>query len=120
MNKIVTGLSVVAVFGLAFVANAYAMGSMHKNDMAKNYDVNRLIGTQVKSSDGEGLGSINNFVFSPGGRVIFAVLDHEGRLWSFLSGLFRFPGPHLRKRELSSTSINKHWIEPWSSTGPRP
>ena len=80
MNKMLTMLSVVAVFGLAFVANAYAMGSMHKNDMAMNYDVNRLIGTQVKSSDGEGLGSINNFVFNPGGRVIFAVLDHEGRL----------------------------------------
>jgi len=79
MNKMLTVLSVVAVFGLALVANAYTMGSMHKNDMAMNYDVNRLIGTQVKNSDGEGLGSINDFVFDQGGRVIFAVLDHESR-----------------------------------------
>jgi hypothetical protein len=79
MNKLLTGLSVVAVFGLALVANAYAMGSMHKNDMAMNYDVNRLIGTQVKNSEGEGLGSINDFVFDQGGRVIFAVLDHDSR-----------------------------------------
>lgn len=79
MNKLLTGLSVVAVFGLALLANAYAMGSMHKNDMAMNYDVNRLIGTQVKNSEGEGLGSINDFVFDQGGRVIFAVLDHDSR-----------------------------------------
>lgn len=79
MNRMLTGLSVVAVFGLVLVANAYAMGSMHKNDMAMNYDVNRLIGTQVKTSDGEGLGSINDFVFDQGGRVIFAVLDHDGK-----------------------------------------
>ncbi len=79
MNKMMTILSVVAVLGLALVVNVYAMGSRHKNDMAMDYDVNRLIGTQVKNSDGERLGSINDFVFDQEGRVIFAVLDREDR-----------------------------------------
>lgn len=79
MNKPLSILSFLAVFGLALVASAYAMGSMHKNDMAMNYDVNRLIGTQVRSSNGEALGSINDFVFDKDGRVMFAVLDHDNK-----------------------------------------
>ena len=79
MNKMLTMLSVVAVFGLALVANAYAMGSMHKNEPTMDYDVNHLIGAQVKNSDGEVLGSINDFVFDKEGRVIFGVLDHDSK-----------------------------------------
>jgi len=92
MNKMLMGLSGVAVLGLALVANAYAMGSMHKNDMALNYDVNRLIGTQVKNSDGEVLGSINDFVFDKDGRVIFAVLDHDGKYVAIPFSAFSISG----------------------------
>jgi hypothetical protein len=79
MKKAVSVLLVAVVFGLALAAHAYAMGSMHKKDLMANYDVNHLIGSQVTNPAGETLGAIHDFVIDQEGRVVFAVLDHEGK-----------------------------------------
>ena len=80
MNKIITVIG-IGVFGLGLVVNVnvYAMGSRHQSELAVNYDMNRLIGTQVRNSEGEMLGVINDFVVDQKGRVIFAVLDHDSK-----------------------------------------
>jgi len=80
MIKIITGIGIgVFVLGLFANVNCYAMGSRHQSEPAVNYDVNRLIGTQVKNFKGEMLGAINDFVVDQEGRIIFAVLDHDGK-----------------------------------------
>ncbi len=79
MKKVMTVMLVAAVFGLALAANAYTMGSMHKKDIMANFDMNHLVGTRVENPAGETLGSIHDFVMDREGRVVFAVLDHEGK-----------------------------------------
>jgi len=79
MKKTAMVLLMTVVFGLALAANSYAMGSTHKKDFMANYDLSHLTGTEVTDSAGETLGSIHDFVIDHEGRVVFAVLDYEGK-----------------------------------------
>jgi len=119
VNKIIRVIG-IGVFGLGLVVNVnvYAMGSRHQSELAVNYDMNRLIGTQVRNSEGEMLGVINDFVADQEGRVIFAVLDHDSKFVAIPFSALSISEPNLRRRKLSSTPTRENWMEPRSSAGP--
>ena len=70
---------IATLFCLASVANIYAMGASPQKQLSSRFDVNQLMGADVKSREGEMLGTVHDFVIDQEGHVLFAVLAHEGR-----------------------------------------
>jgi sporulation protein YlmC with PRC-barrel domain len=79
MNKVFILLAGVSLLSLGFVVDVHAMGSMAKSGVT-TYETFDLRGTQVKSPEGEALGSISDFVMDPKGQIIFVVLYYDGSL----------------------------------------
>ena len=77
MNKIISVVALVLVFGLSFAsAHAYTQGGMSKT-WHTAYETNGLIGTRVENPLGETVGSIKDFVIDSNGHVDFVILTHN-------------------------------------------
>ena len=77
MNRIISVVALVLVFGLGFAfANAYAEGGMSKS-WHRAYETNGLIGTRVENPLGETVGSIKDFVIDSNGHVDFVILTYD-------------------------------------------
>src|SRR4030042_8483 len=70
---IVTALVSVLIFGYG-VAKSIAHEKMSKS--GERAEVSKLLGTSIKNSQGEDLGTIADVVTGPEGRVAFAVLAY--------------------------------------------
>ena len=81
MNKTLTFLSLIMfAFGLT-VANGHTEETMSMTKgFDRPYEVSGVMGTFVKSPQGEYLGRIDDFVFDTEGRISFAILAHGGFL----------------------------------------
>jgi hypothetical protein len=79
MNKMITVISMALVIGFGLVfSNAYA------EEMSKGwnraYEVSEVIGSNIRSPEGEDLGKIRDFVFDSDGRLAFAIVAYGGFL----------------------------------------
>jgi sporulation protein YlmC with PRC-barrel domain len=76
MNRIITAVALVLIFGLGFAfTNAYA-GDRMSQGWYRAYETKNLIGTPVENPLGEMVGSIQNFVVDPSGHVDFVIVKH--------------------------------------------
>jgi len=73
-------LALAVGFGL-FVATVYAGETMGKSEY-QAYEANTMLGSVVRSPQGEYIGRISDFVFDSDGHVTFAILAHGG-VWRF-------------------------------------
>ncbi len=80
MKKFFLFLATLAVFSLVQGSAVYAGGSHPpKETLGPRYETNSLIGAEVKNPSGAMLGTIREFVIDRDGRVVFAILSHEGK-----------------------------------------
>jgi sporulation protein YlmC with PRC-barrel domain len=78
MNRIIAIIAVALIFSLGFVsANVYAGGGMSKG-WHRAYEVGEIVGSDVKTPEGEELGRIHDFVIDSNGRVAFMILAYGG------------------------------------------
>jgi len=78
MNRIIAVIALALVFSLGFVsANVYAGGGMSKG-WHRAYEVGEIVGSHVKTPEGEELGRIHDFVIDSNGRVAFTILAYGG------------------------------------------
>lgn len=73
MNKMLIILGVVCFLGLGFGGISNAAGPIARGEFTTCEAVD-LIGTEVKSPEGEVLGSISEFVFDPHGLPVLTIL----------------------------------------------
>ncbi len=80
MKKLFVLLAVLTALSFIQAPAVWAMGSHpQKETLGPRYETNSLIGAEVKNPSGEMLGTIREFVIERDGRVVFAVLSHEGK-----------------------------------------
>ncbi len=80
MKKIFFLLAALAALSFVQASGVCAMGSHpQKETLGQRYETNSLIGAEVKNPSGDMLGTIREFVIDREGRVVFAVLSHEGK-----------------------------------------
>ncbi len=79
VNRLLTFFAVVSLLSLGFATGSHATGSKVKSGLT-TYETFDLRGTQVTNSKGDGLGRISDFIVDRDGRIILAVLYHEGNV----------------------------------------
>ena len=77
MNRILTSGAVILFLSLSFAGNSHA-GSLLRHNGFREYDSTKLVGSMVKSLDGEDLGRILNLEIDSQGRVDFAMVVEDG------------------------------------------
>jgi hypothetical protein len=77
MNRILTIGAVILFLSLSFAGNSHA-GSLLRHNGFREYDSTKLVGSMVKSLDGEDLGRILNLEIDSQGRVDFAMVVEDG------------------------------------------
>ena len=73
MNKILTILGLLCFLGLGFAGYSNAADFIARGEFT-SCEATDLIGTQVKSPEGEVVGSISEFLFDPHGLPVLAIL----------------------------------------------
>ena len=73
MNKLFALIGVVSLLSLGFVIDSNAVESMAPQGAAPS-EVIGLVGTQVQTLDGDGVGTITDFIFDTNDRAVFAIL----------------------------------------------
>ena len=80
MKKLYILLGALALLALVQSPVVSAMGShAQKESLGTRYETSSLTGADVKNPAGEMLGTLHDFVIDREGRVVFAVLSHEGK-----------------------------------------
>jgi len=77
MNKILVILGVLCFLGIGFAGYSHAADFIARGEFT-TCEATDLVGTQVKSPDGEVVGSISEFLFDPHGLPVLAILYQSG------------------------------------------
>ena len=77
MNKALSVGAVILLLSLGFAGNSYAVSLLGHNGF-REYDSTKLVGSMVKSLEGEDLGRILNLEVDSLGRVDFAMVVEDG------------------------------------------
>ncbi len=83
MNKRLNLIAVLSILLLSFVVvSLYGSESISKN-WDRSYQMSEFLGKVVMNPQGQYLGRVNDFVFDPNGRIIFAVIQF-GKYWRII------------------------------------